>query len=265
MIEVENLTKRYGRHTAVDAICFKVEKGEILGFLGPNGAGKTTPMRVLTCYLPPTEGTARVAGHDVFREPMEVKKRTGYIPETPPLYPDMEGQEFLHFCGKIKGGAPKERGARGDEAIGKGRIGDVRGTLIGPEVSKTCGRVVIINKGRVVAEDTPHNLTHRLKGAGTFRLEVRGEQGPAFDVLRGVPGVARIHPKSDGPGVAVFEVEAEAGKDIRADLAWALVTKGFGLLGLQQVGMSLEEIFLHLTTTDTVEEPSAPAASEVTA
>jgi ABC-2 type transport system ATP-binding protein len=325
MIEVENLTKRYGRHTAVDAISFKVEKGEILGFLGPNGAGKTTTMRVLTCYLPPTEGTARVAGYDVFREPMEVKKRTGYIPETPPLYPDMEVQEFLHFCGKIKGVPPKERGARVDEAIGKCRIGDVRGTLIGklskgyrqrvglaqailhnpevlildeptagldpkqiietrelikslggdhtiilsthilPEVSMTCGRVVIINKGRVVAEDTPHNLTHRLKGAGTFRLEVRGEQGPAFDVLRAVPGVARIHPKSDGPGVAVFEVEAEAGKDIRSDLAWAVVTKGFGLLGLQQVGMSLEEIFLHLTTTDTVEEPPAPVASEVTA
>jgi len=214
MIEVENLTKRYGRHTAVDAISFKVEKGEILGFLGPNGAGKTTTMRVLTCYLPPTEGTARVAGYDVFREPIEVKKRTGYIPETPPLYPDMEVKEFLHFCGKIKGVPPKERGARVDEAIGKCRIGDVRGTLIGklskgyrqrvglaqailnnpevlildeptagldpkqiietrelikslggdhtivlsthilPEVSMTCGRVVIINKGRVVAEDS---------------------------------------------------------------------------------------------------------------
>src|SRR5216684_236825 len=301
MIEVENLTKRYGRQTAVDGVSFRVHKGEILGFLGPNGAGKTTTMRILTCYLPPTEGTARVAGFDVFDQPLEVKRRVGYTPETPPLYPDLDVGSFLDFCAKIKGVPGKDRKARISDVMEKTRISDVRGTLIGrlskgyrqrvglaqailhnpdvlildeptagldpkqiietrelikglggehtivlsthilPEVSMTCGRVVIINKGRVVAEDTPHNLTHRLKGAGTFRLEVRGEQGPAFDVLRGVPGVARIHPKSDGPGVAVFEVEAEAGKDIRADLAWALVTKGFGLLGLQQVGMSLEE------------------------
>jgi ABC-2 type transport system ATP-binding protein len=325
MIEVENLTKRYGRQTAVDGISFKVEKGEILGFLGPNGAGKTTTMRVLTCYLPPTEGTARVAGYDVFKEPIEVKKRTGYIPETPPLYLDMDVMTFLNFCAKIKGVSPKERQAKVDDAVGKCRIGDVRNTLIGklskgyrqrvglaqailhnpevlildeptagldpkqiietrelikslggehtivlsshilPEVSMTCGRVVIINKGRVVAEDTPENLTHRLRGAGSFRLEVRGEQGVAFDVIRGVPGVAQIHPRSDGPGVAVFEVEAEAGKDIRADLARAIVTKGLGLLGLQQVGMSLEEIFLHLTTTDTTEEAHAQMPTEVTA
>src|SRR5512146_2517939 len=103
MIEVEGLTKRYGRATAVDAVSFRVEKGEILGFLGPNGAGKTTTMRILTCYLPPTEGTARVAGYDVFAQPMEVKKRVGYLPETPPLYPDMEVGEYLDFCAKIKG------------------------------------------------------------------------------------------------------------------------------------------------------------------
>ena len=103
MIEVENLTKRYGRTTAVSGISFKVNKGEILGFLGPNGAGKTTTMRILTCYLPPTEGTARVAGYDVFEEPMEVKKRVGYIPETPPLYFDMDVRTFLDFVAKIKG------------------------------------------------------------------------------------------------------------------------------------------------------------------
>src|SRR4029453_848179 len=109
MIEVENLTKRYGRHTAVDGISFRVEKGEILGFLGPNGAGKTTTMRLLTCYLPATEGTARVAGYDVFQAPLEVKRRVGYIPETPPLYPDMAVQDFLTFCAKSKG-APATRG-----------------------------------------------------------------------------------------------------------------------------------------------------------
>ena len=131
MIEVENLTKRYGRHTAVDGISFRVHKGEILGFLGPNGAGKTTTMRILTCYLPPTEGTARVAGFDVFEQPLEVKRRIGYTPETPPLYPDMDVGSFLDFCAKIKGVAGKDRKARISDVMEKTRISDVRGTLIG--------------------------------------------------------------------------------------------------------------------------------------
>jgi ABC-2 type transport system ATP-binding protein len=329
MIEVQNLTKRYGSKTAVDGVTFKVEKGEILGFLGPNGAGKTTTMRVLTCYLPPTEGTAKVAGFDVFEQPLEVKRRVGYCPETPPLYPDMEVGEYLHFCAKIKGVAPKTRAAKVDDAMGKTRVGDVRATLIGklskgyrqrvglaaailhnpdvlildeptagldpkqiietrelikglggdhtivlsthilPEVSMTCGRVVIINRGRVVAEDTPENLTHRLRGAGAFRLEVRGE-GPALEeAVRAVPGVAQVRARAAQGGVTILEAEAEAGRDVRAELSAAVVQKGYGLLGLAPVGMSLEEIFLHLTTTDTIEAPAAPPADapapEVTA
>src|SRR5512135_1842183 len=131
MIEVESLTKRYGRATAVDGVSFRVEKGEILGFLGPNGAGKTTTMRILTCYLPPTEGTARVAGYDVFAQPMEVKKRVGYLPESPPLYPDMSVREYLDFCAKIKGVPKAERGARVGDVIERVRVGDVRDKLIG--------------------------------------------------------------------------------------------------------------------------------------
>jgi ABC-2 type transport system ATP-binding protein len=318
MIEVESLTKRYGRTTAVDGVSFRVEKGEILGFLGPNGAGKTTTMRILTCYLPPTEGTARVAGHDVFAQPMEVKKRVGYLPESPPLYPDMSVRDYLDFCAKIKGVAPRERRVRVDGAIETCRVGDVRTTLIGklskgyrqrvglaqailhnpevlildeptagldpkqiietrelirglggshtiilsthilPEVSMTCGRVVIINKGRVVAEDSPQNLTRRLKGAGTLRLEVRGPETDVVADLRGVPGVLNVHPRGGHDGMVMVDVEAEAGKDVRAELARAVVTKGHGLLGLQQMGMSLEEIFLQLTTTDTTE--ATPAA-----
>ena len=326
MIEVENLTKRYGRHTAVDGVSFRVEKGEILGFLGPNGAGKTTTMRILTCYLPPTDGTARVAGYDVFQAPLEVKRRVGYIPETPPLYPDMTVLDFLGFCAKIKGVGKKERRAKIDDVIGKTRVGDVRDTLIGklskgyrqrvglaqailnnpdvlildeptagldpkqiietrelikglggehtivlsthilPEVEMTCGRVVIINKGRVVAEDTPENLTRRLRGAGALRLEVRGDEASVVEALRTLPGVLQVKAKAHHDGLLTLEVEAEAGRDVRADLARAIVTKGFALLALQQVGMSLEEIFLHLTTTDRAEEPSAaPASTEVTA
>jgi len=324
MIEVENLTKRYGRHTAVDGISFRVNRGEILGFLGPNGAGKTTTMRILTCYLPATEGTARVAGFDVFEQPLEVKRRVGYIPETPPLYPDMDVETFLDFCAKIKGIPAGERKARIDEAVEKCRVGDVRRTLIGrlskgyrqrvglaqailanpevlildeptagldpkqiietrelikglggdhtiilsthilPEVSMTCGRVVIINKGKVVAEDTPDNLMHRLKGAATLRVEVRGDLGTAESALRGVPGVLAVRPP--GPvGSGAFEVEAAAGADVRADVARAVIGKGLDLVGLTQAGMSLEEIFLHLTTTEPVHADVPPKAQEVTA
>ena len=319
MIEVESLTKRYGRTTAVDGISFHVRKGEILGFLGPNGAGKTTTMRILACYLPPTEGRAKVAGYDVFEQPLEVKRRLGYLPETPPLYPDMDVESYLDFVAKLKGVAAKERKAKLGDAMEKTRTSDVRRTLIGrlskgyrqrvglaqailtspdvlildeptagldpkqiietrelikalagshtvvlsthilPEVSMTCGRVVIINKGRVVAEDTPENLTRRLRGAGTIRLELKGDEAAALEAVRAVPGVLAVHPRAPHEGVSVLDVEAEAGRDVRAELARAVVSMGHGLVGLQQLGMSLEEIFLHLTTTD-VEEPALAAS-----
>src|SRR5438874_5279497 len=131
MIKVEGLTKRYARHIAVDHISFEVEKGQIVGFLGPNGAGKTTTMRMLTCFMPPTEGTAQVAGFDVLENPMEVKRRIGYLPETPPVYPDMEVIEYLDFVGRIKG-VPKDTLAkRIDDAMEKTAIGDVRLKQIG--------------------------------------------------------------------------------------------------------------------------------------
>jgi ABC-2 type transport system ATP-binding protein len=130
MIKVEGLTKRYARTVAVDNISFEVEKGQIVGFLGPNGAGKTTTMRVLTCFLPPTEGTANVAGYDVLEHPEEVKKRIGYLPETPPLYPEMEVTEYLNFVGQLKGIPSGDIARRVDEVMGRCAIGDVRSKLI---------------------------------------------------------------------------------------------------------------------------------------
>ncbi len=130
MIKVEGLTKRYARNIAVDNISFEVQKGQIVGFLGPNGAGKTTTMRVLTCFLPPTAGTAEVAGHDVIRQPMEVKKRIGYLPETPPLYPDMAVAEYLQFAGSLKGLRGADLSKRVDEVMGRCSVGDVRKKLI---------------------------------------------------------------------------------------------------------------------------------------
>jgi gliding motility-associated transport system ATP-binding protein len=327
MIEVENLTKRYGRHTAVDGISFKVMKGEILGFLGPNGAGKTTTMRILTCYLPPTEGRASVAGYDVFEQPLEVKRRVGYTPESPPVYPDLDVLEFLEFCARIKGVPAASRAQRIDDAMQKTRLGDVRRHLIGrlskgyrqrvglaqailsnpdvlildeptagldpkqiietrelirglggehtiilsthilPEVSMVCGRVVIINRGRVVAEDTPENLTHRLRGAASLRLEARGEPAAMLEAVRAVRGVAAVRPRGEAGGVVALEVDPEPGTDVRPELARAVVGRGFDLLALQQVGMSLEDIFLHLTTTEQPADAPPPAvpAGEVTA
>jgi len=131
MIKVEGLTKRYARTVAVDNISFEVEKGQIVGFLGPNGAGKTTTMRVLTCFLPPTSGTANVAGFDVLENPLEVKKRIGYLPETPPVYPEMEVDEYLTFVGKLKGISSGDIKRRVDEVAGRCAIGDVRKKLIG--------------------------------------------------------------------------------------------------------------------------------------
>ncbi len=131
MIKVEGLSKRYARTVAVDNISFEVQKGEIVGFLGPNGAGKTTTMRVLTCFLPPTSGTANVAGYDVVANPLEVKKRIGYLPETPPVYPEMEVAEYLKFTGQLKGISSGDIHRRVDEVLGRCAIGDVRSKLIG--------------------------------------------------------------------------------------------------------------------------------------
>jgi ABC-2 type transport system ATP-binding protein len=325
MIEVSNLTKRYARHVAVDGISFTVQKGEILGFLGPNGAGKTTTMRILTGFLPASSGSAKVSGFDVFEQPLEVKRRVGYLPETPPLYPDLSVTSYLDFVSRIKGVPGSERKRRIDEAVEKCRVGDVRHKLIGklskgyrqrvglaqailhkpdvlvldeptagldpkqiietrelirslggehtvvlsthilPEVSVTCSRVVIINQGRVVAEDTPDALMHRLQGRTALKVEVRGEAAPAVAALEAVAGVTLVKPEAGATGITVLQVESEPGRDVRAELARAVVEKGLDLVGLSRSGMSLEDIFLHLTTQDLAEEGQGTVATPAAA
>jgi ABC-2 type transport system ATP-binding protein len=319
VIEVEHITKRYGRVTAVDDVSFRVERGEILGFLGPNGAGKTTTMRILTGYMPPTDGKATVAGFDVFTHPVEAKRRTGYLPETPPLYPDMTVREYLDFVARIKGVPPKEQKERvktimkrtfvddmADRHCGKlskgyrqrvglaqalihnpevlildeptagldpkqiietrdlirGLAGDhtiVLSTHILPEVAQTCQRIVIINKGHVVAVDTPEGLTARLQGAETLYVQIDAMGAEAASVLQGIPGVSRISVVDHRSGVDGFEVESSRGTDIRRDIARAVVSSGWGLLELRPMRMSLEEIFLQVTTEDQAEVAAAPA------
>jgi len=318
VIEVQHLTKRYGRVTAVDDVTFRVERGEILGFLGPNGAGKTTTMRILTGFMPATEGKALVAGFDVFDQPLEAKRRTGYLPETPPLYPDMTVQEYLDFVAKIKGVLSAERRQRVKTVMERTRIDDmaqrlcsklskgykqrvglaqaiihnpevlildeptagldpkqiietrelikelagdhtiILSTHILPEVSQTCQRVVIINKGHVVAVDTPDNLTARLRGSETLYVQVDAI-GDAAAALGRVGGVTRVTETDRRDTLVGYEVESEHGHDVRRELARSVVESGWGLLELRPMRMSLEEIFLSLTTE---ESPAAAAAGD---
>ena len=332
VIEVQHLTKRYGRVTAVDDISFRVERGEILGFLGPNGAGKTTTMRILTGYMPASDGKAIVAGFDVFDQPVEAKRRTGYLPETPPLYPDMSVIEYLTFVAKIKGVASAERRQRVKTVMERTRVADmanrqcgklskgykqrvglaqalihnpdvlildeptagldpkqiietrelikelkgdhtiILSTHILPEVAQTCQRVVIINKGRVVAVDTPDNLTARLRGSETMYVQV-DSAGAGSDVasaaLSRIAGVTRVAEADRHDSAVGFEVQSESGRDVRRELAKAVVANGWGLLELRPMRLSLEEIFLSLTTDETAAATSstsstgAPAAEEI--
>jgi ABC-2 type transport system ATP-binding protein len=309
MIDVQNVTRYYGRVMAVDNISFQVEKGEILGFLGPNAAGKTTTMRILTTYMPATSGTAKVAGYDVQDQSMQVRKRIGYLPENPPLYMEMRIVDYLDFVAKIKGVDPRDRKRAVREAMGKvgiqevstrviktlskgfkqrvglaqalvhnpdvlvldeptigldpNQIKEVRqlikslagnhtiilSTHILPEVSMTCERVVIINKGRVVAEDTPENLTRKLAGSQRIHLVVDGPADAVQKALQQIPGVLKVTPR-DSDFHAGFLVESKPENEIRPLVATTLIGKGWPLYELKPEGMSLEDVFLQLTTKE---------------
>ena len=310
MIQVESVTKRYGPKTAVNNISFEVGRGEIVGFLGPNGAGKTTTMRILTGFLPPTSGTARIGGLDVQESPIEVKRRIGYLPEIPPLYPEMEVEAYLRFVASIKGISGKEIGRRVDCVLKRTSSDGVRDTLVSklskgyrqrvglaqalihnpevlvldeptsgldpmqiievrrlirslagehtiilsthilPEVSETCGRVIIINEGRIEASDTPENLTAQLQGASTVVLEVEGPEESVQGRLRDEPGVRQVVRQDGGDGRATWRVEAEKDDLLPRRLADAVVNSGWGLFSMQPLGLSLEEIYLKLTSQE---------------
>ena len=312
MIDVEGLTKIYGPRMAVDNLSFRVSKGEIVGFLGPNGAGKTTTMRMLTGYLPPSEGHASIAGFDTFKQSLDARRRIGYMPETVPLYPEMSVADYLDFMAALRKVSNRRAAVqRAMEAthiqdrarmnigkLSKGyrqRVGlaqsivhdpdvlildeptigldprqiiEVReliknlagqhtiliSTHILPEVEQVCSRVLIIHKGKLVAEDTPHNLGERLRSVERVGLQVAGDGAALTKTLVAVPGVQEVKAVADGR----YEIAVTPGQDIRAQLAAAVVKGGWGLLELARVGMSLEEIFLQLTQ----EEPAAPELDE---
>jgi len=301
MIQVNGLTKDYGARRAIENLTFDAEQGEIVGFLGPNGAGKTTTMRILTGYMPPTDGTATVAGYDVVEESLEVRKRVGYLPETVPLYTDMTALDYLKFMADLRH-IPNSRerayetleqvnlGDRAEGYIGnfsKGmrqrvglaqalihrpevlildeptigldpaqvvemrsvirEIGKDRTVLLSthilPEAQQICDRVLIINRGIIVAEDTPENLQSRLVGSQRVVLRVRGDSDGLTARIAKIKGVRDVEGKSDGS----IEFEFSAGQDIRPQVAKAVIQGGYDLLEMRPIGMSLEEIFLELT------------------
>jgi gliding motility-associated transport system ATP-binding protein len=301
MIQVNGLTKDYGARRAIDNLTFDAEQGEIVGFLGPNGAGKTTTMRILTGYMPPTEGSATVAGYDIVEESLEVRKRVGYLPETVPLYNDMTALEYLKFMADLRKIPDSEERAyetlemvnlqdRANSFISnfsKGmrqRIGLAQALIHRPEViildeptigldpaqvveirnvireigkdrtvllsthilseaQQICDRVLIINKGKIVAEDTPENLQSRLVGTQRVILRVRGEADELATKVGKVKGVRDVESKEDGS----VEFEFSAGQDVRPQVAKAVIQAGFDLLEMRPIGLSLEEIFLELT------------------
>ena len=318
MISVENLTKRYFTKTAIEGMSFRVEKGEILGFLGPNGAGKTTTMRIITGYMPSTDGTVKVDGFDVADQPLEVRRRIGYLPENPPLYTEMTVKGYLQFVAKLKGVtgarvqddvnramdkvnitdvqdriiAKLSKGYKQRVGIAQALLGDppvlildeptigldpkqiqevrelikslagthtvVLSTHILPEVEQTCHRVIIIDHGKIVAVDTPQNLRSQIQGGARVLIEVEGPVADVLTAVKAIPGVATARILTQDATRCSFQVDVDSGKDIRRDLARAVVQAGWGLLELQSENMSLEDIFIKLTTA---EETSPQAAS----
>ena len=308
MIEVENLTKFYGSVPALRHVSFKVDQGEIVGFLGPNGAGKTTTMRIITSFMPPTSGTARVAGLDCQEQSLEVRAKIGYLPENVPLYRDMTIRRFLTFVASAKRvpranfqqeidrvmeicGITSEahriiahlsKGYRQRIGIAQALINDppilildeptigldptqiveiralitqlgkertiILSSHILPEVSQICQRILIINKGQIVAIDTPSNLTAQLQSNLQVYLEVEGPGSEIVENLGGMQGVLEIKPTND-PGA--YLVETIRGHDLRPELARTVVERGWQLRELRLQDLSLEDIFMQVVTDET--------------
>jgi ABC-type multidrug transport system, ATPase component len=312
MIEAIHLTKFYDNTPAISDVNFRVEKGEILGFLGPNGAGKTTTMRILTGFLPPTSGTAKVADYDVLDQSLDVRKNIGYMPENPPLYNEMTVSSFLKFISRIKRVPKSKEKERLDYALERCSLQSVRGRLIGhlsrgfrqrvglaqaliadpkvlildeptigldptqiieirqlikglagehtvilsshilPEVEQTCGRVVIINKGKIIAEGTPERLSLSLRGANVYTVTVKRPSEELTEQIKSLPGILDVRQEE-----GVYSIEGDKEKDIREEISELIVQKKAGLLELRSVSFTLEDVFVQLTTAEAVSEEPA--------
>ena len=316
MIEAEGLTKFYGPIGAIRNVSFQIEKGEVVGFLGPNGAGKSTTIRILTCYMPPSSGTATVEGLDVMENSLQIRQKIGYLPESVPLYKDLTVNRFLRFAASSKGVEAKRVSAEISRVISacgleknsnriirnlsKGfrqRVGLAQALLnnpsvlildeptigldpsqiieirrliqdlreertillsshILPEVAQLCQRVIIINKGEIVATDSPANLTSQLQKTVKIVLEVSGPSQEFPQEIENMAGVEKVSVESNG--TSRFVIETDPSMDMRPQIAAMAVEKGCGLLELRKIQLSLEDIFMQLVT----EEPSGEGAEQ---
>ena len=322
MIEAQSLTRRYGDFTAVEDISFSVGEGEIVGMLGPNGAGKTTTIRMITGFLPPTEGRVTVAGKDLFEAPREARRQLGYLPENVALYNEMRVEEYLAYRARLEGMPRADaREAIGD-AIERCLLTDVRGQIIGtlskgfrqrvglatailhrprvlvldeptvgldpkqiiairdlirslgrertlllsthilPEVELLCNRVMIIDRGRIVAQGTPESLRESWVGNPVLRLCFKGAPADAPEMLIQIPGVTGLRPGEGGDGS--FALEHSPGSDPREEIFHEAVRRGWVLLEMVRERATLEDIFVRLTTRDTAAAAEGGAGPQET-
>ena len=310
MIEVENLSKRYGSHLAVRDVSFSVEKGEIIGFLGPNGAGKTTTIRMLTGYLPPSGGSAKIAGYDIFRQSLEARKCIGYMPENVPLYDDMRVREYLSFRAQIKGLSSGDARRRVAHVIDTCGLEDVRrkmiktlskgyrqrvgladalvhqpdllildeptngldpiqirqirelikrlalnhtvliSTHILSEVEMIANRVIIIDRGKIKAADTPQNLISEMRAAGRVQCEMNVAKDLAAPLLAELPGVKKVSGEELEDGWVRFMIWSDSGSDSREALAAIASLQAWPLRSLFRHEATLEDVFVEMTRRD---------------
>ncbi len=318
MIEVQSLTKHYGPVAAIRDVSFAVAPGEIVGFLGPNGAGKSTAMRILACFMPASSGTARVAGYDVFRESLEVRKRIGYLPESVPLYSEMRVAAYLDFVAEVKGLGRSERRRRVADAMERCLIGDQQHRLIGrlskgyrqrvglaqaiisdpqvlildeptigldpkqiteiraliksfagdhtvilsthilPEVSMLCSRVIIINKGMVVAQGPIDTLVEQFFPTFRVEVEIAGPPAAVRDGVRRIPGVIDVREQGVTDGRVSYVVESARGRDVRSEIFQLAAQQRWSLHELRRVGMTLEEVFIRVVAGEEAADEAPP-------
>jgi ABC-2 type transport system ATP-binding protein len=304
MIQVENLTKDYGPRRAINKLNFSVAKGDVVGFLGPNGAGKSTTMKIITGFMAPSNGSAAVAGFDVFENPIEVKKRIGYLPETPPVYGDMFVRDYLRYVAQLKQVSKDKIDKYIDRAVEKTNLGDVQKRLIQhlskgyrqrvgiaqaivsepevlildeptvgldpkqvaeirelikslkgqhtiilsthilPEVEATCEKVIIINKGEIVAEDSIHNLATMERGQSRLHVRLRKEVANLKSILSDIHQIISVR---EGASSRDWNIDLQGGEDVVDSISTRLVSNGYGLIELSPTKMDLEDVFLKLT------------------
>jgi ABC-2 type transport system ATP-binding protein len=309
MIEVKNLTKSYGGIAAIKNLTFTINKGEVVGFLGPNGAGKSTTMKIITGFMAPTTGVAKVGGIDVFENPIDVKKKIGYLPETPPVYTDMYVKDYLTYVAKLKGVQDSEISAAVQRSIAKTQLQSVQNRLIQnlskgfkqrvgiaqaivsdpevlildeptvgldpkqvaeirdliqelkgkhtiilsthvlSEVQATCERIIIINKGEIVAEDTLANLSKLKTGSRKVILKVRRPNDSVYSAIKSIAEVSDVHFDKAN----TYQVTTSASDEIIEAIATAAIGKNAGLLEISSAKADLEDIFIKLTYGDSAQ------------